>query len=97
MPIHTRAGHEVELVNVLIVVPLLTPKVVEGGDLAGDVDKATGRKPVEHERTSHRVATKAFQKSAYEETLSREMPFSENGSSACACLNCTARSTISLP
>ena len=42
--------------------------------MAIDVDKANGRKPVEHERTSHQVASTALHKSAHEETLSMEMP-----------------------
>ena len=56
--VHPR--QDVELVNVLMVGRLLTPKVVEGGDMACDVDKAIGRKQVEHERAASRVASGAF-------------------------------------
>ena len=56
--VHPR--QDVELVNVLMVGRLLKPKVVGDVDMAGDVDKATGRQQVEHKRATSRAASSAF-------------------------------------
>ena len=96
MQIHIDEGHDVELVNVLIVGRLLTHRVIVDDDMANDADKAIGREPVEHERTSHRAASKASQKSTYKATLNNEMSSNEDGSSAYSYLNRTACSTIGL-